>query len=64
MNTIILAAPCVIVAVFAACRRDAPTAALASPARCCSPSSPSSPASDLRSTGPGLTAGGLFSYGY
>ena len=31
MNTImlILAAPCVIVAVFAACRRDAPTAAAA-----------------------------------
>jgi hypothetical protein len=27
MNTIILAAPCVIVAVFAACKRDAPTAA-------------------------------------
>ena len=70
MNTImlILAAPCVIVAVFAACRRDAPTAAagVTGALLFAHPRRPHrrgraprllSRTQDLRSTGPGLTAG-------
>jgi hypothetical protein len=49
MNTtmLVLAVLFFVIAVFAACRRDAPTAAAAPSVPCCLPSLPSSPAVEM-----------------